>query len=65
MLGAEDAAVIKHSDLILKKSPKMPKLEMLNNEKQLLGFYLSGHPLADYHGLDEIIYYSKHHTRST
>ena len=33
----------------------MPKLEMLSGEKSLLGFYLSGHPLADYHGLDEAI----------
>jgi len=55
MLGAEDAGAARPSDLILRKSAKMPKLEMLNSEKQLLGFYLSGHPLADYHGLDEII----------
>ena len=55
LLGAEDAGAARPSDLILRKSEPMPKLEMLNNEKQLLGFYLSGHPLADYHGLDEAV----------
>jgi len=55
MLGAEDAGAARPTDLILRKSDKMPKLEMLNNEKALLGFYLSGHPLADYHGLDEAV----------
>ncbi len=55
MLGAEDAGSARPTDLILRKSEKMPKLEMLNSEKQLIGFYLSGHPLADYHGLDEAI----------
>ena len=55
LLGAEDAGAARPTDLILRKSEKMPKLEMLNSEKALLGFYLSGHPLADYHGLDEAI----------
>ena len=55
MLGAEDAGAARPTDLVLRKSEKMPKLEMLNSEKALLGFYLSGHPLADYHGLDEAI----------
>ena len=55
MLASDEVGSIRPSDLILRKSPKMPKLEMLNSEKQLLGFYLSGHPLADYHGLDEAI----------
>jgi DNA polymerase-3 subunit alpha len=55
LLGAEDAGAARPTDLILRKSEKMPKLEMLNGEKSLLGFYLSGHPLADYHGLDEAI----------
>ena len=55
LLGAADTGSMGNTDLILRKSDPMPKLEMLNNEKQLLGFYLSGHPLADYHGLDEAI----------
>jgi DNA polymerase-3 subunit alpha len=55
MLGAEEAGSARPSDLILRKSAPMPKLDMLNSEKQLLGFYLSGHPLADYHGLDEAV----------
>ena len=55
LLGSEDAGAARPSDLLLRQSPKMPKLERLNNEKQLLGFYLSGHPLADYHGLDEAL----------
>lgn len=55
LLGSEEAGTIRPSDLVLRQSPKMPKLERLNNEKQLLGFYLSGHPLADYHGLDEAL----------
>ena len=55
MLGNDDAGAARPNDLILRKSQPMAKLDMLNSEKQLLGFYLSGHPLADYHGLDEAV----------
>ena len=50
--GAGDAA---GGDPILRKSPPMPRLERLRNEKELLGLYLSGHPLADFNGLDEAV----------
>jgi DNA polymerase-3 subunit alpha len=33
----------------------MPKLGDAEQRSRLLGFYLSGHPLADYHGLDEAV----------
>jgi DNA polymerase III alpha subunit len=50
--GAGDLA---GGDPILRKSPPMPRLELLRDEKELLGLYLSGHPLSDFHGLDEAI----------
>ncbi len=52
LMGAGDAS---GGDPILRKSQPMPRLERLRNEKELLGMYLSGHPLADFHGLDEAI----------
>ena len=55
MLADDAAGDIRQADLIIRRSAPMPKLEKLNGEKQLLGFYLSGHPLADYHGLDEAV----------
>ena len=54
LLGA-DAGSAAGGDPILRKSPPMPSMERLRNEKELLGLYLSGHPLADFHGLDEAV----------
>jgi len=54
LLG-DGAAELAGGDPILRKSPPMPKLERLRNEKELLGLYLSGHPLGDFHGLDEAV----------
>ncbi len=36
-------------------SQQFPKNEMLRYEKELLGFYVSGHPLDDYKGLAEAL----------
>ena len=36
-------------------SKQFPKNEMLAYEKELLGFYVSGHPLDDYNGLTEAL----------
>ncbi len=35
--------------------PAMPMAETLQYEKELLGFYVSGHPMNDFHGLDDVI----------
>ncbi len=35
--------------------PTMPMSEKLQFEKELLGFYVSGHPMNDFHGLDDVI----------
>lgn len=35
--------------------PRMPEMEYLNHEKELLGFYLSGHPLDAFNGLDQAL----------
>ncbi|MDR1497198.1 MAG: DNA polymerase III subunit alpha [Puniceicoccales bacterium] len=40
------------TSLILRKKPPMPSSEKLQYEKELLGFYLSGHPLNAYANLD-------------
>lgn len=58
MLG--DTSNIDNSSLDL-KLPDIPELdeqEMLKNEKELLGFYVSGHPLGEYAKIIEL--YSTH-----
>lgn len=35
--------------------PPMPMAEKLQYEKELLGFYVSGHPMNDFKGLDDVI----------
>ncbi|MFM7749765.1 MAG: DNA polymerase III subunit alpha, partial [Opitutaceae bacterium] len=42
MLADDAAGDVRQADLIIRRSAPMPKLEKLNGEKQLLGFYLSG-----------------------
>jgi DNA polymerase-3 subunit alpha len=34
---------------------KMPKHELLKHERELLGFYISGHPMDQFGGLDEVV----------
>jgi DNA polymerase-3 subunit alpha len=43
------------ADRILRKAPVMPSAEKLQYEKELLGFYLSGHPMNAYAGLERAI----------
>ncbi|MDR2845334.1 MAG: DNA polymerase III subunit alpha, partial [Puniceicoccales bacterium] len=43
------------ADRILRKAPLMPSAEKLQYEKELLGFYLSGHPMNAYAGLERAI----------
>ena len=38
-----------------KTVPPMPMTEKLRYEKELLGFYISGHPMDAYAGLDTVI----------
>jgi DNA polymerase-3 subunit alpha len=49
--GAQQPAMIGGAR-VLKEVP-MPLDEMLKNEKELLGFYVSGHPLDKYRGISE------------
>lgn len=37
------------------KGPQMPLIEKLKFEKELLGFYISGHPMNQYEGFDDAI----------
>ncbi|GHB97166.1 DNA polymerase III subunit alpha [Cerasicoccus arenae] len=37
------------------RGPKMTQTDKLQSEKELLGFYVSGHPMNAYAGLDDII----------
>ncbi len=46
MLGEEDSAGM--SDIVLPDIPDWSEKERLGNEKQLLGFFVSGHPLDAY-----------------
>ncbi|MDR2981260.1 MAG: DNA polymerase III subunit alpha [Puniceicoccales bacterium] len=43
------------NDLIVRRSDPMPSAEKLQYEKELLGFYLSGHPMNAYAGLERAI----------
>lgn len=40
---------------VVKSGPVMPLSEKLKHEKALLGFYISGHPMNDYFGFDDVI----------
>lgn len=46
----------KEEKIKIPESEEWPKAEMLSYEKELLGFYITGHPLAEYEGI--IKYYS-------
>ncbi|MDR0534755.1 MAG: DNA polymerase III subunit alpha [Puniceicoccales bacterium] len=56
-LFAADAATTSSSGVsaIRRDGPKMPSAEKLQVEKELLGFYLSGHPMNVYAGLETAI----------
>lgn len=47
LLGGESS----FDDVVLPDIPEMDELELLQNEKQLLGFYISGHPAGKYAAL--------------
>ncbi len=53
MLGAEEYSFDK--DLIDRSSPPMSDMEKLHNEREMLGFYLSGHPFDEFAGLHEAL----------
>jgi DNA polymerase-3 subunit alpha len=55
LMGGDAAGSLSGGDPILRKSAPMPSMERLRDEKELLGLYLSGHPLADFRGLDEAV----------
>ncbi|WP_269526319.1 DNA polymerase III subunit alpha [Coraliomargarita parva] len=54
MLGGGDAGVVDEDkpDRSKTSSIRMPMAEKLQYEKELLGFYISGHPMDAYAGLD-------------
>ncbi|MFP4069645.1 MAG: DNA polymerase III subunit alpha [Opitutales bacterium] len=55
MLGGDDAGAPAEEDKPDTRrgaAPKMPMAEKLQYEKELLGFYISGHPMDAYAGLD-------------
>lgn len=45
---SEDAPSDAEADILNKAVPQMTRMEMLSHEKDLLGFYVSGHPIAKY-----------------
>ena len=53
LFGDDAGADLSGGDLLNRKAPPMTDAEKLGYEKELLGFYLSGHPLDAYAGLDE------------
>ncbi|MBP3365441.1 MAG: DNA polymerase III subunit alpha [Treponema sp.] len=44
----EDAGIKEFDDFIFEECEEMPKMELLNIEKDLIGCFISGHPLDDY-----------------
>lgn len=55
MEPSEDGGASLHGGSVKKNGPMMPLSQKLKNEKDLLGFYISGHPMNDYAGFDEVI----------
>lgn len=56
MLGDDDSGALnEHRATIKTDGASMPEMERLTHEKDLLGFYLSGHPLDAFNGLDEAL----------
>lgn len=56
MLGADDGADVQQQAGPSRKTvPAMPMTEKLRYEKELLGFYISGHPMDAFAGLDTVI----------
>ncbi|MDP0497530.1 MAG: DNA polymerase III subunit alpha [Verrucomicrobiota bacterium JB024] len=53
--GGSDAGAASGTASIRTDGPPMPMAEKLQYEKELLGFYVSGHPMNDFHGLDDVI----------
>ncbi|GHV94851.1 DNA-directed DNA polymerase [Spirochaetia bacterium] len=47
----EDAGETTASDFVFENFPEMSRLEKLKIEKQLIGFYFSGHPMDEYREL--------------
>ncbi|CAA6679491.1 MULTISPECIES: DNA polymerase III subunit alpha [unclassified Lentimonas] len=56
MMGGDDDADDQQKKGPSRKTvPEMPMTEKLRYEKELLGFYISGHPMDAYEGLDTVI----------
>jgi len=53
--GGPDAAAERPPEAAYDLSQQFEKSEMLKYEKELLGFYVSGHPLDDYDGLIQAV----------
>ena len=48
LLGGGDAATEKKPEPLLPEVPRWPEAERLTREKEVLGFFISGHPLEKY-----------------
>ncbi len=48
----EDSSSLNLSDIINTNADLMPLSQKLKHEKELLGFYISGHPMGDYSSFD-------------
>ena len=56
LFGDEIINVVRTNELKLKPAPALTKASLLNFEKEVLGLYLSGHPLAKYsRHLDKLV----------
>ena len=49
----EDAGIKEFTDFKFEECEELPKMEMLNMEKELIGCFVSGHPLDDYRKIIE------------
>lgn len=48
MMGDDSKAILADPDLVLPNVPEMDRLAALALEKEMVGFYVSGHPMAEY-----------------
>ena len=56
LLGASDGGGSKNSASVIDMSqPPMPLAQKLQSEKELLRFYISGHPMNEFAGLDDAL----------
>ena len=55
MSSSDNEEESSHTVIIRRDGPTMPQKEKLKHEKELLGFYVTGHPMNDYKGWDDAV----------